>query len=745
MWKYAQITNAGFRGTLTLAMLCALEMQAGLLPAIERGVPDEFQERRAGAEAQATLKMSITNKGLFFISHDRLAQAGLGGASGQSLRLFNKDREISRYVSTQGTFNANDFVLFYAEAHDGYYTATNTYWLGTGGTGLDMPHYNASPLPRIPTNDSCLHTERYWSPELFRPYYRPWDDSIDHWFSAYLSNTKDTDIAWPADSALINAGEASIQVTLHGLTTDSTTYPDHRTRVWVNGQSVGDITYDGQDAIVATLTFDAALLQSGAQQIRFRQVPLPGVAGGTDRAYLEDFTLTYPRRLTANGLTLFFTGAPGTNTFQIHDLSSPDTWTLDISEPARPVLMNGARYASADHTLTFSLVSTQSPSVAVIPNNQLLPAPDIVPVHFRQLSDTNRQADYIVICPYEFRDPVYELLKRRHRQGLRVVVAPISDIYNEFSYGIKDADAIRQFLGYAWHHWQKPAPAYAVMIGRGTYDPRHYLPDNHVTDWIPVHLGPGPFEYTAQDNWYGAVDGPDKLTDIRLGRIPADTPEAVSLLLDKIISFEEADAAAPWRTRALLTADKADGNLDFTQASETCVRAPLQTAGYTATQAYLDYNSANQVRSALSASLQAGVLAISYFGHGAIDFWSDEEILTAADVARMDNSIYPLFVALTCANADFDDPTRICLGQQLLEQPGGGIACVAAASLPIQITSEIFAAGFFQALAGAAGEVRVGDIMQAGLDALQDQSPGSSELLFYNLLGDPALRIRKGP
>jgi len=721
-------------------------LNAQLLPPVENGTADEFAQRRAGAAVNASLKISVTQKGLYKISYNQLVAAGLTGINGQSIRLFNRNEEISRYVSSQGTWSQNDYIIFYGKPHEGYYTQTNVYWLGVGGSGLDMQQQNASPITAAPTSYTYLFSETYDKKDLYRPYYRPWDESINHWFAAYLSNTKDTDTPIPADPLLVPAGTASLSVFLHGLTTDYSANPDHQTRIWINGTQVGNITYDGQSAKNATLSFNANLLQTGGQQIRFRQIPLPGVSSGTDRAYLEQYVLTYPRQLNATADSLYFAGQTGPNNYSIEGLSANDqVWLVEISQPSHPALLTGLQYAAGEDRLSFGLNRAQQPSFMISSSAKLMTVPALESVHFRNLSDTNRQADYIVICPYAFRNSTYEYLRRRYLQGLRVLVAPISDIYNEFSYGIKDAAAIQQFLGYAYHHWQKPTPAYTVMIGRGTYDPMHHLPDHTATDWIPVHLGPGPFEWTAQDNWFGTVNGADKLTDISIGRIPADSQDAVSLLLRKMIAFEEAIPSSNWQKKALLVADKTDGTLNFSAASDSCARTPLQQAGFSTTQAYLDYYTVNQVRSAIAAALNQGAMTISYFGHGAIDFWSDEEILTAQDVRSMVNQVYPVFVALTCANGDFDDPTRTCLSQLLLEQDGGGIACVAAASLPVQLTSDIFAAGYFQALASSTGTVRIGDIMQAGLDKLQDESPGSSELLFYNLLGDPALRIKEAP
>jgi hypothetical protein len=62
----------------------------------------------------------------------------------------------------------------------------------------------------------------------------------------------------------------------------------------------------------------------------------------------------------------------------------------------------------------------------------------------------------------------------REDQGLRVKVADIEDIYDEFSYGIKSPQALKDFLSYAYSNWSPPAPQYVLLVGDSTYDPKDH-------------------------------------------------------------------------------------------------------------------------------------------------------------------------------------------------------------------------------------------------------------------------------
>ncbi len=53
---------------------------------------------------------------------------------------------------------------------------------------------------------------------------------------------------------------------------------------------------------------------------------------------------------------------------------------------------------------------------------------------------------------------------------LEVKVVNVTDIYDEFSYGIPTPVAIRDFLSYAYSNWRTPAPQYVLLVGDSTYD-----------------------------------------------------------------------------------------------------------------------------------------------------------------------------------------------------------------------------------------------------------------------------------
>ncbi len=148
----------------------------------------------------------------------------------------------------------------------------------------------------------------------------------------------------------------------------------------------------------------------------------------------------------------------------------------------------------------------------------------------------------------------------------------VQDIYDEFSFGRRDPEAIRSFLSYAYHCWNgadcTPGPGgaphpppYVLLVGDGHYDFTGVSGTTY-PNLIPpylIHIDPWLGE-TAADNRFVSVDGPDDyLPDMAIGRIPARTPADVTAAVNKIMAYETTAPSGDWQQRVVFVADN---NLD---------------------------------------------------------------------------------------------------------------------------------------------------------------------------------------
>ena len=715
------------------------------------GYASDFARRRAGAVANADVKVATTRAGLHALERDALIQAGVPAERivGNRVRMFCRENEIAVHVTSEGLLGPDDFILFYAEGYESTYTRTNAYWLGFGEGGLRMASRHGGTSVPAPTVTQHQHTVVHEPEKLYVNNYRTSDPSIDHWFAAFVSKNGGEHNSFELPTrGRIAAGTAVLSVVCHGISAFPAVNPDHRTSVSVNGTAVGSLEYDGQHTFSGEVAFDATHLNDGQTSLVLAQTQT-GVA--LDTAFLERCALRYPRHLRATTNRLTFSGRAGSNNYAVSGFSAVDeTWIADISNPMKPVLLAGHDITpgtNSTYEVRFGDAPASPASYHVVEAGSLLRAAAVRRVFFRNLADVGRQADYILICPYRFRKNAYRLLKHRWLEGHAVVAAPIEDVYNEFSYGIADAGAVKQFLGYAFHHWRMPVPRYVLLAGEGTYDPKGNLGDAE-HNVIPVHLGPSSWRWTSLENWFVLVNGADQLADMAIGRIPVVGDADLGAVVDKIIAHEASLATnSAWQTRATIVADDAGDGLDFRADTEAFIAPHLSGAAFTTTKVYLDeppYNSSPAfARNAISGGFNAGRLLFTFLGHGAADFWTGEQIWRNADAAGLANTVYPILAMFTCQTGYAHDPAQECIAEVLLENPSGGaVGCFAPAILAAEDYSVYVADGFVSRITDA-GPGRLGDAMMSGVSNLfVNGNPYREELRAYQVFGDPATLVR---
>ena len=728
---------------LAVAALCMplLSHASDLLPPMTNGVPSEYASRRAGAEVGADRRIAVTNEGLYRITHAALLNAGITNPVGSELRLYCRTQEIALAVSSEGTWSTNDFAVFYGWPHDGYWTVTNTYWLGRGGSGLRMTSRNAAPQPGWTERTSHWRTVRYERKSIFVPTYRPTDASFDHWISHNIfTNATNVFISTPDPSPM---GTVTVHLALWGRTASN-----HATRFAINAQGVQTSLYDGMNFHLATNYVAQSAMSNGMNTVQLRQV----FTGATDVASLEWMEILYMASNRVRNGQVSFHGVPISNNYAAAPWNTNETpWLLDITNPDRPVRLtnftvesNGAtgHVRWADFAFGTNRFWLASPTTLV----------DIVissPVQFRDFTNTARQADYLFITHSSLSTGAYQLAKHRARDGMRTLMVPIESVYDEFSYGIKDARTIKQFIGYAFHHWSSPPPKYVLLVGDGSYDPKNYHGLANPTDLLPVYLGAGAFEYCAQDGWLATVNGADFLRDVQIGRLPLRTHAHVTAAVTRIVNYESASTSASWRGKALIVADTNGPPNDFQSVSDTHVHTNLLKAGMsTNTRAY--FNGANSatviatITNTINASTPSGpVFAVSYFGHGWNNDWAVG--FDTSHVARLANSVsQPIFTIWTCGNGAFANPTNQSMAERLIEREHnrGASAVLSASALSVNEAARNFADGFYRYFTNGISRQRMGDSVDAGLLDLSGVSPNSQELLFYNLFGDPAQVVR---
>jgi hypothetical protein len=706
------------------------------------GQKSDFAERRAGKVVNASIRIGVTDEGIYRVTYSNLANAGVAVSNlvGSTMRLFCRTQEVAILVSNTNQWTASDYFLFPGVGYDGYYSMTNVYWLGFGSGGKRMATRSANPINGLSPVTSYRKTAIHHVDSYYSDTYRPDDESIDHWADLPgIAYSSPVTFSMVTDRVVTNDA-SRLQAVMLGWTSDDSLNPDHTTSIGINSTIIGQFPYDGQVTAQLSTNFISTLLQT-TNSVSFLQT-----INVNDQVLLERFSITYSRSLYQDSGALIFDGRPGTNNFLVTGFTaSNNLMALDITDPANAIVLTGAQPTDMGGGLyaeQFGDMSASTSRYSVVSTaTGLKDVGFIQRTFFRNLAITNQQADYLVICPYSFRQQVYRLLALRYSQGLSVAVVPLPDLYNEFSYGITDAAAIKQFIGYAFHHWKSP-PKYILLAWNGTYDPRHNEADSTVLDLVPVHLGPGYSLWTSLDGWYVAVSGSDNVPDIALGRIPVQTTSQFKTVIDKIISFENVSSNDGVRAWALMAADEEDGDMDFRGASEVVRMNDLPAFPFQTSACYQDdgvtYNTAFIID-----EINSGQFLVNYFGHGSVLDWaSSPTLFSVVNISSLNNTNYPIISMLTCENGAFQGTIAAnrCMADAFLESTHGASACLAASGLSTLIGSENLSHGFYGAMFRDRKK-RIGDTLLPAYSALYLGNGNTRELLFFELFGDPAMII----
>src|SRR4030095_5509193 len=89
------------------------------------------------------------------------------------------------------------------------------------------------------------------------------------------------------------------------------------------------------------------------------------------------------------------------------------------------------------------------------------------------LQSPTNGANLVIIAHASLMQQAQDWATYRRSQGISVVVAETSEIYDEFNYGVFSSDAIKSFLSYAANSWQTK-PRYVLLIGDASFDSRNY-------------------------------------------------------------------------------------------------------------------------------------------------------------------------------------------------------------------------------------------------------------------------------
>ena len=353
------------------------------------------------------------------------------------------------------------------------------------------------------------------------------------------------------------------------------------------------------------------------------------------------------------------------------------------------------------------------------------------------LRDAENQADYLVIGPREFLGAAEPLLLRRESQGLTTRAVAFEEIAEVFGQGQPWAEAIRDFIAHAYHSWSRPSPRYVVLLGDSSYDPRRFLASSWASP-LPALWAKTSYLWTVSDPGLAAVNGEDTIPDLAIGRLPAQTPLEAEALVSKLLAWE--DSGQDLGGKAVLVADDPDVAGDF-EADVADIRASYLSGRPTEVLKLRELGAGMQ--GAIRDAFDGGASLMSYVGHGGAAAWASELVWRSWDTPSLQaQSRQPVLLTMNCLNGYFVAPNFESLSEAMLKVEGrGAIAAFSPSGLSLDGPAHQFHRAVMAELVGGDHE-RLGDAILAAQRAYAQTGLMPELLAVYQLLGDPAMRVR---
>jgi len=654
-----------------------------------------------------------------------------------------------------GRFDESDYILFYGRGVTGWeydnarqrlshfinlYTETNIYWLvfndGTEGKRIPAQEPESGSVEQArdrATDYGFIENDLH---NIF-------NGGLYWWGYQFIgSGDKSYSIPVPDPS---NGESLTLLLNMRGGTSNQ-----HQFTVTWNGAPIGGFQFSGAREWLQEITITD--IQDGSNSLRLGYTGSSSVS----QAYVDWIEWEYTRNLNPDEGSLRFFAAPGAGriTYRLSNFDdTPRVW--EISGPENITQMTLQSVAGGwifTHTADEGGIGEY---LAVTPDQWITPE-TIEPDTPSSLRSSANSADMVIITHTDFYDQALRLESMREsHDSLDVMVARIQDIYDEFSGGLLDPVAIRDFLAHTKRTWSR-APGYVLLLGDGDYDYRNRLSQND-KNWIPPYEqdGFGDSGGRATDDGFTYVTGSDTEMDLAIGRLPAQTPEEAEIMVSKIIQYETDPDFGEWRNLVTLVGDDEKGQygteneLRHTSASEQVSLFYLPRR-FNQRKIYLmEYEEEilegarrkPRARQDLINQINEGTLLVNYIGHGNEEVWAHEWAFHRdTDLPSLTNSRrLPLFYAATCRFGKYDSPFEQSFTEELLRSPGkGGVAVISASRDCNANSNEALNQEFLSDMFPDWGAAkRLGDALRAA--KLSTWDTANNEM--YHLFGDPAMRL----
>lgn len=505
-----------------------------------------------------------------------------------------------------------------------------------------------------------------------------------------------------------------------------------------------------------------------------------------------DFINIRAERLLApkNGILHFLSPDQSTATTQLARYTfsgfTSRPLVMDVTNPVNPVLIPAEGSGN-----NWSVRYFYNPGRKMVAATRFYTPAAGTAVENQNLRGINFFPDYIIVTAEPLLEPAQRLADyRAARNGLSPLIVTQNQIFHEFSGGVPDPVAIRDFMKFLYDRAglnDELMPRYLMLFGNATFDYKgiedspmenlvfnfqHYVDADNLSR-TGTYGSDDFFGFLGEDEGSWLASDRNNRLDVEIGRLPVITPEQAHTIIDKIEAFERLDQAGDWRTLFTFTADdnlnsnNNDRDLHTFNADFVAEAIDEDATGIRVRKLYqfsfpLENTPAGrrvpQGTTALVNQINAGTLTLHFSGHGAEQVLTQQRLFQSSDIPRLTNRTRPMImVTATCSFGRYDDNVDFSGAEKLmLHDNGGSVAAMTTSrvvftssspnvtqdnnfALHIELTRQMV-------MRNPDGSNRtIGDVYRTTKNFILDNNEAANRNSINNrkfvLLGDPAMSM----
>lgn len=709
------------------------------------------------------------------------------GNGGRMLPLLNStfypddlaENAISVIGESDGSFDGQDYILFYAEGVDNWNEESKThtnlyadrsyyYVTAQGGAGKrigNMPSIDGNPTLNVSTFDDYQYHEvdktniarlgRKWFGERFN-----------------IENEQTFEFKFPN---IVPGTQMNLRINAAAAAFAQTTL-----NVSANNQDMGTITFpslnpDGDLAVERGLLNTFTATEDVAIKLDYNNGAVPSSDAYLDyiiveakrnlQGYGKQFRFQYNDADLNTGIIQYqFSNAAGitqawdiTDIYNVRKAENPGAsvfaFKAYLGEDRQYIAVDAANYLTPLKE-SKTRVANQNLKGTILKNSQGL---------FQDL-------DYLIVTPASLNSQAQRLADfHKNYSQLNVKVVNLENIYEEFSSGKQDIGAIRNFVKYIYNNSSIPAKKikYLNLFGDASFDYKNRIPNN--TNIVPIFHALNSFSLGGSimsDDYFVMLDDiegtmiPDSYNptnplshdmDLAVGRMLVTDIKQAEEMVTKVIEYHAVESYGKWRNNFVLISDDVDADWENSiqtgidaLGDEITAQKPFVNVKKIHTDSYVQEASAGgfrypKARKDFVDAINQGALVFNYFGHGGEDGLAKERIFEKTDAQNLNNRYkYPLFVTVTCEFTRFDNPYRPTAGEYTYWNPKGGAISMVTTTRQISVTTGQAINEAFSAELYGYGTTNYIPISEA-LKIAKNNYNGSALMVSY--IGDPAIKL----